>query len=323
MKVSVIVPVYNVERYLEKCLNSLVNQTLDDIEIIVVNDGTKDNSQKIIDKFTKKYKNVKGYIKENGGLSSARNYGLKYATGEYIGFVDSDDYVELDMYEKLYNKAKEKDFDVVACNINYVYENRVVEVSSNVTKDLFDKKDIKNSMLNIYTTVWNKIYKKELFNKGVFFKEKVWYEDVEFLYRLYPYINSIGTINEYLYNYLQRSGAISKTYDDRVYNYIDNWNGIIEFYKKNKLYDEYKDEIEYCYVRFVFATFIKAAAHFPNKKMFDEAVYVAIKNVDEMFPKYKKNKYIRRKTSKSIYLKHFNKFIANIVYYRNHNKKTY
>ena len=89
MKVSVIVPVYNVEKYLKKCLDSLVKQTLNGVEIIVVNDGSPDNSQKIIDEYTKKYKNVKSYIKENGGLSDARNYGIKKATGEYISFVDS------------------------------------------------------------------------------------------------------------------------------------------------------------------------------------------------------------------------------------------
>ena len=104
IKVSVIVPVYNVEKFIDKCLNSLVKQSLKEIEIIVVNDGTKDNSQKIIDKYVKKYPDkIKSYIKENGGQGSARNYGLKKASGEYIGYVDSDDFVEKDMYKKLYN----------------------------------------------------------------------------------------------------------------------------------------------------------------------------------------------------------------------------
>ena len=121
VKVSVVVPVYNVEKYLDKCFNSLVKQTLKDIEIIVVNDGTKDNSQDIIDKYVKKYKNIKAYKKTNGGLSSARNYGIKKCTGEYIAFLDSDDYVEYDMYEKLYNKAISEDFDITVCNVNYIY----------------------------------------------------------------------------------------------------------------------------------------------------------------------------------------------------------
>ena len=107
VKVSVIVPVYNVEKYLTQCLDSLVNQTLKDIEIIIVNDESPDNSQAIIDKYAKRYpKIIKAYKKKNGGLSDARNYGIERATGDYIGFVDSDDFVELDMYEDLYKAAK-------------------------------------------------------------------------------------------------------------------------------------------------------------------------------------------------------------------------
>ena len=109
-KVSIIVPVYGVEEWLERCMESLVHQTLQDIEIIVVNDGSPDNSQEIIDRYVKEYPDlVQGHIKENGGLSDARNYGLQYATGEYIAFVDSDDYVDVTMYEKLYKKAIEEE----------------------------------------------------------------------------------------------------------------------------------------------------------------------------------------------------------------------
>lgn len=108
IKVSVIVPVYNVEAYLERCLDSLVKQTLEEIEIIVVNDGTKDNSQAIIDRYAAAYpQKVISLIKENGGLSDARNYGIPYAHGEYIGFVDSDDYLNVTMYQKLYDRAAE------------------------------------------------------------------------------------------------------------------------------------------------------------------------------------------------------------------------
>ena len=102
IKVSVIVPVYNVEKYLDKCLDSLGRQTLKDIEIIVVNDESPDNSQKIIDKYSKKYSTIHGYKKKNGGVSDARNFGIKEAKGEYIAFVDGDDYVSIDMYEKMY-----------------------------------------------------------------------------------------------------------------------------------------------------------------------------------------------------------------------------
>ena len=116
IKVSVIVPVYNVEAYLERCLDSLVKQTLEEMEIIVVNDGTKDNSQAIIDRYAAAYpQKVISLIKENGGLSDARNYGIPYAHGEYIGFVDSDDYLNVTMYQKLYDRAAETDSDIVVC----------------------------------------------------------------------------------------------------------------------------------------------------------------------------------------------------------------
>ena len=106
-KISVIVPVYNVQKYIDNCLKSLVTQTIKDIEIIIVNDGSKDNSEKIIEKYVEK---------ENGGLSSARNYGLEYATGEYIAFLDSDDYVDCKMYEEMYNLAKKENADMVECD---------------------------------------------------------------------------------------------------------------------------------------------------------------------------------------------------------------
>ena len=313
IKVSVIVPVYNVEEYLERCLKSLVNQTLKDIEIIVVNDGTKDNSQKIIDKYAKKYKFVKSYIKENGGLSSARNYGLKYATGEYIGFVDSDDYVDENMFKDMYDKAISKNFDVVVCDLDYVYDNKIVYASSNIKHDLLKKDDIKKSMINVYPTVSNKIYNKRLFNFKLEFKNNVWYEDVEFLYRLYPYINSIGVIKKPYYKYVQRAGAITSTFDERVFHYIENWNGILKFYIDNNFFNEYAKEIEYSYVRYLFATFIKTAAKFPDSDMYDKAVEEAIENVKMNFPHYRRNKYFY-KSIKGIYLLLFNRLIAKVMY---------
>ena len=309
VKVSVIVPVYNVEQYLEKCLDSLVNQTLKDIEIIVVNDGTPDNSQKIIDKYAKKYKNIKAYIKENGGLSSARNFGIKKANGEYIAFVDSDDYVTKDMYQKMYQKAISGNFDMVVCDLNYVYDNKVVPAYSNIKTDTTN---IKKTMINIYPAAWNKIFKKKLFNNGVEFKNAVWFEDVEFLYRLLPYVKTIGVVHEHFNQYVQREGSITTTVNRKIYHYIDNWNGIIEFYKKNKLYDEYKLELEYCYVRYIYATFIKQASLYDYID-YQEAVTEAIKNVKKTFPKYRSNKYFYQ-SFKGIYLLLFNKTISKLVY---------
>ena len=136
--VSVIVPVYNVEKYIRVCLDTLVHQTLSNIEIIVVNDGTKDDSQKIIDEFSSLYPDkIIALKKENGGLSDARNYGLEHASGAYVGFVDSDDYTDIEMYQKLYEKAKQENADIVVCGYYGVQEQNgqfQVIVGSKVTK---------------------------------------------------------------------------------------------------------------------------------------------------------------------------------------------
>ena len=203
-KVSIIIPVYGVEKYIAKCLDSLVNQTLDDIEIIVVNDGSPDNSQKIIDKYVKKYPDkVKSYIKENGGQGSARNYGIKYATGEYVGYVESDDYVEKDMYKKLYDKAKVDDLDIVVCgsyNVVEETENKVVDLD----KIIFDDKKL-NSFFG-RMAVWNKIYKKKLV-ENMKFRSKVWYEDLDFTVNVLSKAKKVDYVNEPFYDYLIREGS--------------------------------------------------------------------------------------------------------------------
>lgn len=112
-KVSVIVPIYNVEKYLDRCMESLLNQTLKDIEIIMVDDGSPDNCPQMCDEYAKKDRRIKVVHKKNGGLSDARNAGLKVATGEYVAFVDSDDYQSLNTYEELYHQAESGDYDVV------------------------------------------------------------------------------------------------------------------------------------------------------------------------------------------------------------------
>ena len=314
IKVSVIVPVYNVEEYLERCLDSLVNQTLKETEIIVVNDGTKDNSQEIIDKYKEKYSNIKSYIKENGGLSDARNYGIKKATGKYIAFVDSDDYVTRDMYEKMYNKANLGNFDMVVCDLNYVYDDEsIIKAYSNLKHDTTD---IKQAMLNIYPAAWNKIFKKKLFETGIEFKKGVWFEDVEFIYRLLPYVKTIGVIHEHFNQYVQRQGSITNTVNKKIYHYIDNWNGIVEFYKEKGLYKQYYKELEYSYVRYIYATFLKQATSFDEEE-YQNAVNTAIKNVKENFPHYRMNKYFYQ-SKKGIYLLLFNRKIAKIIYKKFH-----
>ncbi len=312
MKLSVIVPVYNVEEYLDKCLDSLVKQELKEMEIIIVNDGSLDNSQSIIDKYKKKYSNIKAYIKENSGLSDTRNMGIKYAKGEYIAFLDSDDSVRSDMYLKMYEKAKLENFDIVASDIKYVYSDHEEIISTDPKEDTENIKDV---FINLYPAVCTKIFKRDLLVKNnLCFKSGVWFEDVEFMYRLLPYVKKFGVIHEAFYEYLQRDKSITATISPKIYDYIHNMNGILDYYKEKKLFDKYQKELEYAYVRYVYATFIKTCLAY-EKKDYLKAVDVAIKNVHEHFPKYRRNKYFYR-SLKGLYLVMFNKGVAKLLYKR-------
>lgn len=308
MKVSVIVPIYNVEKYLKKCLDSLVHQTLKEIEIILVNDGSSDNSETIIQEYLSKYDNIKYFKKKNGGQSSARNYGLEHATGEYIGFVDGDDYVSLDMYLKMYNKAVSQNFDMVVCDLNYIYPDKTMCVSGGVKVDT-DK--MYQVYISNYPSVCNKIFKNELF-ANIYFKEGVWFEDVEFLYRIFSKIKNVGVIHEPLCQYVQRDGSVMHSVNNHIFDYVDNMNTVIKYYQDNNLFDKYYDVLEYAYVRYLYATFVRSAVVF-DKKTYLKAVDLAIQNVKKNFKNYRKNKYFY-KSLKGIYLLMFNKVLARILY---------
>lgn len=316
IKLSIIIPCYNVEKYVEKCINSLIAQTLDNIEIIVVNDGSKDNTLKILKKYGKENSNIKLIDKKNAGVSAARNDALKIAKGEYIGFLDSDDWVEKDMFEKMYNKAINENLDIVACDTNAVYPDKNIIIKSNVSRTSTPEE----LMINAYAVIWNKIYKKELLN-GITFKEGMTFcEDVLFLYKVYSRVKKVGSIDEALHYYLQREGSLTYTYDKKLYQLIDSLDNVVEFYKKENKLKKYHDEIEYSYVRYLYATFIKRLAKTKNKEEFKKGVSYVINKVNSTFPKYKKNKYINSFNAKSLYLKYFNNFIAKLIFTLEKNK---
>ena len=187
-KISVIVPVYNVENYIEKCLKSLVNQTMHDIEIIIVNDGSKDNSKNIVKSFEEKYPEKIVYLeKENGGLSDARNYAMPYAKGEYIAFLDSDDYVENDMYEKMYEIAQKENSDLVECDFYWEYPNKIKE---DIGQIYYGKKEM---LEKVRVVAWNKLIKRDILEKTkIQFPKGYRYEDVEFTYKLIPHLEKVS-----------------------------------------------------------------------------------------------------------------------------------
>ena len=249
-KVSVIVPFYNVEGYIEKCLDTLVNQTLEDIEIILVNDGSKDNSILIAKKFLENYPKKIVYLeKENGGLSDARNFGIPYAKGEYIAFLDSDDYVEKNMYEEMYNLAKKENSDMVQCNFYWEY----IDKNKKKIGDMQKYSNKKELITRGRVEAWNKLIKREILeNEEIRFPKGLRYEDVEFTYKLAPYLEKVSFIDKPFIHYIQRQNSISNSQNERTAEIFDILDNVIKYYKEKNIYEEYKNELEYIYVKTVF-----------------------------------------------------------------------
>lgn len=210
--VSIIVPVYNVEQYLDKCIESLVTQSYINLEIILVNDGSKDTSGEICDLWAKKDKRIKVIHKKNGGLSDARNRGLDIVTGDIISFIDSDDYISKYFYEKLINIMEQTDSDIVECQFKKFNENERVNYlnKKNIEFISFNTEEaIKNLILNceLSTTVWNKIYKTSVIKKLKFRVGKT-NEDDFYTYLAFDNAKKITKLQDELYYYLQRPGSI-------------------------------------------------------------------------------------------------------------------
>lgn len=314
-KLSVIVPVYNVEPYLEKCLDSILAQSVADMEILVIDDGSPDNCGKIIDHYAERFPDrLFAFHKPNGGLSDARNFGIERTSGEYIAFVDSDDYISPDMYRMLLEKAESQSFDMVVCDLNYVYLERTKCVSSNISNDLTSPQEVKSSMTCIYPAAWNKLFHRRLFSDGIRFKKGVWFEDVEFLYRLYPSIKNIGVVHSPLYQYVQRENSITASFDMRRYDYLDNWLTILESYISRGLFESYKYELQYSCVRYMYATFLKSTAQSGSFSIFMDSYRKAKALVSKYFRHTGHNPYFYKNGFKGIYLLTFNYLTALLVY---------
>ena len=312
-KVSIIVPVYNVEKYLARCLDSLVNQTLDDIEIIVVNDGTKDNSQLIIDQYVKNYPNkVYSFIKENGGLGDARNFGMKHAKADYIGFVDSDDYVENRMYELLYNKAVLEEADLVLCDLEYEWEDSSKRLLLKGLKQVVNTPTSKSVFLSPLFA-WNKLYKRSLFTEHeILYPKSLWYEDIPVSLPLFSLIKNISYVDKVLIHYIQRNSSIMGTSSSpKLYDIFDVLNLVLRFYQDNNFFQKFKNELEYIFVE---QLMLYGSFRFYRSDACNELMELAFKQMNDNFPHWKSNPYIKTLPKKyQVYLKLLSKYTMPVL----------
>lgn len=327
-KISIIVPVYNAEKYLKKCINSIINQTYSNLEIILIDDGSTDNSGNICDEFAKKDNRILVIHKKNEGLSATRNVGIEKATGEFIGFVDSDDYIEKDMYEILYKDITRYDADVASISISMVKKNgKKISGTDTNERNIYENDDIIKELL-LHKTLKNyscdKLYKAELF-ENIRYIVGVAYEDVPFMFKImskakkvvyydaikYFYVkheNSLSAVtseknvNDYIDAIINRFILTEKEYKSlNIYNLYAIANTAIHAYYKvmlssksienhRKKLDFLKDKCEYIYNNFE----KEVVGLF---SVYQKACFYMLLNDEELFMKFLKE---RKKKSKSI-----------------------
>ncbi len=262
--VSIIIPIYNTEKYLDKCIKSVVNQTLKDIEIILINDGSTDNSSNICDEWEKKDNRIKVVHQENKGLFKVREFGTKLSTSNYIGFIDSDDYIEDNMIEILYDKALAHNADMVQCGVRLFYEDDTTQDFGYEVEEILKENDTFNKIVKPYieedyylqgidSYVWNKLYKKELIIKVLSNIENNIKLREDALINLWAYSfceKKIILKNCYLYHYRQLPNSMSRLFKEHLFgnqkSYFNEVNKIAEMFNLRASGLKIREDYAYC-----------------------------------------------------------------------------
>lgn len=320
-KISIIVAAYNVEKYICRCLNSLVNQTLDNIEIIVVNDGSTDDTLNKIKEFVQDHR-VKIIDKKNGGLIEARKSGLNVTTGEYVQFVDGDDWLRQDACEILYKKAVAENLDIVYFNLNYVYGDEVI-LNSTLQFDLLIGQKYLDMVLRneIRANIVLQLIKKSFIkNNNIEIPGGITYaEDLLITVILASYNPRVSMIGEGLYYYYQRDGSITRMITNRVFDVekVINLIGII--LEKNKFQYKYSEQFDYLsYMHLYFYRIIEA--EYIEKLHYELYCMWKKRNIDIKRNVYYKNHYNKLSFKTKIKLKAYNisftlgKYLTNSIY---------
>lgn len=282
MLLSIIIPVYNAEKFLENCLNSIINQTFKDYEVILINDGSTDDSKTICQRYETTFDNISYIETENNGPSHARNIGLKYAKGKYIGFVDADDYIDKNMYRELINSAEEYKAEITICEYIRVWQNGKQIISNNsISENILIESQIKDKLLRNYYTnntemlasPCNKIYLREfILNSKINFNQNlIRGEDWWFNLLLYENASRISFINIPLYMY--RQDNMNSIMKKMSINYYEEWKTAREYLnKKNEVY-QFKMDYNIYYQELLMNIHALLINIVKQKKKIDEIIY--------------------------------------------------
>ena len=309
IKVSIIVPVYNTEKYLRDCLDSLVNQTLSDIEIVVVNDGSKDSSPDIISEYVSAYPDKFVYASQsNSGQAVARNNALKMCTGDYIGFLDSDDVAKPTMFEKMYDAAIATSSDLVVCDYEYITNTK------SITKHVKTFSNQKDMFIDCFVDPWNKLYKSDVLKSNdVTFPEGYFYEDTGWFIMSIPFVKSHAKVDEPLVEHYKRKDSSMTALDDnRVQHIFPVLEQVLDFYKGKDLYHGYKNELEYFCSKILLCSSFRRISRVKDRKIRKTLVLRSFEFLRLNFPEYKSNPYYHNK-SVGIYIKLLSVYTGGLV----------
>lgn len=295
-KVSLIVPIYNSQNYLEKCIKSLISQTLKDIQIILINDGSTDNSEKIIKSFDDE--RIVYISKNNEGIGKTRNLGIDKATGEFLAFVDSDDYLNEHFCEYMYQKAVNDDCDLVVCDF-FEERNTLVGIKFKDFKDT-NLRETPELINYINLGPCNKLYKKSLFDdKNNRFEENLKYEDAPFVVKMLVSANKIGKVNDYLTYYVIHSNSETTIRDKRMYDILEITDIIVNDLKKVN----YPNDSLVSLAVMILTDYTIQQRYISNVKYRHDFINKAFKYLNNLDRKWRRCSYLKRFPSLKRYVK--------------------
>jgi len=291
LKFSVIVPVYNVEKFLAKCLDSVLNQDFDDYEIIAVNDGSTDSSPEILDEYSKKTDKLKVINQKNKGLGGARNTAIEAAGGEFLVFVDSDDFIPREMLSTLFDYFDKYNLDILSFDLTAVYTSDFPDTVTTDFEDEFVFLNTKEFLIS-EPTACAKAYRRSLYiDNDIRFPERLWYEDLATVYRLVPFADKIGYLKKPLYYYVQQPNSITHSANTtRMMEIITAFDTVQSYFKETGCYNEYYSELEWLCVKHVL---YYSAHRFLTKGYYYKQMNSLYKYVCSNYPHFMDNKYVK------------------------------
>lgn len=292
--VTVVVPVYNVRPFLEICLDSLLQQTYPYLEILLIDDGSTDGSGDLCDHYARKDSRIQVIHQENSGLGAARNEGIRRARGEYLSFVDSDDWVSPTMIQELYQALKKQEAQLAVCDAYITSEEGNIQgkIQNTLPPGTAVRLSSCPSLLLEPHVAWNKLYRKDLFQDlEVWYPSRAWYEDFRTTTKLYTKAQNIVLVDSPLYYYRQRKGSIQNNANlMRKREKIDAMEDILRYYKKQHLYAAYQKELEFlAFLNVYYTPVIEMVRIDPNHPLISEFSQY----MEKRFPNYQNNPYLK------------------------------